>query len=178
MDIDLEFKGFRKLYRLYREIIITEKIDGTNAQILISDDGKVRAGSRNRYIDICDDNYGFAGWVHEHEQELLQLGPGRHFGEWWGRGIQRGYGAVDKYFTLFHSHSIQHKPNCVSIAPVLYKGPFDQEEIDKTLINLRDHGSVISPGFKNPEGIVIYHSQSDHIYKITLDKEDKHKWQM
>lgn len=36
-----EFHEFPKIARYSRPIIITEKIDGTNAQICISDDGKV-----------------------------------------------------------------------------------------------------------------------------------------
>jgi hypothetical protein len=33
-----EFREFSKMARLSREIIITEKIDGTNAQIFIGED--------------------------------------------------------------------------------------------------------------------------------------------
>ena len=80
----MEFKGFPKMARLSREIIVTEKIDGTNAQVFITDDGDVMAGSRTRWIYPGDDNFGFAAWVQEHRDELLTLGPGQHFGEWWG----------------------------------------------------------------------------------------------
>ena len=38
MDFPL-FSQFPKMARLSREIVITEKIDGTNAQVLITDDG-------------------------------------------------------------------------------------------------------------------------------------------
>lgn len=31
----LDFEGFPKMARLSREVVITEKIDGTNAQVLI-----------------------------------------------------------------------------------------------------------------------------------------------
>lgn len=43
-----EFVEFPKMARLSRECIITEKIDGTNSQILITDDGDLFTGSRNR----------------------------------------------------------------------------------------------------------------------------------
>ena len=36
----MEFIKFEKIARLNREIIITEKIDGTNAQICITEDGE------------------------------------------------------------------------------------------------------------------------------------------
>jgi hypothetical protein len=81
---DTEFMGFPKMGRLSRECWVTEKIDGTNAQIYITDDGQMLIGSRTRWITPESDNFGFARWATEHKDELLQLGPGRHFGEWWG----------------------------------------------------------------------------------------------
>ena len=82
MTNKIEFMGFPKMARLSREIIVSEKIDGTNAQVYITEDGTMRAGSRTRWITPEDDNFGFAKWVDAHRDELLTLGPGRHFGEW------------------------------------------------------------------------------------------------
>ena len=82
--MDIEFKEFPKIARLSREIIVTEKIDGTNAQILITEDGQILTGSRTRWITPQDDNFGFAKWVEENKAEILKLGQGQHFGEWWG----------------------------------------------------------------------------------------------
>ena len=47
-----EFKGFSKIPRLNREIIITEKIDGTNGQIYVPEDPTepIFAASRNRWL--------------------------------------------------------------------------------------------------------------------------------
>jgi len=82
----MEFIGFPKIARLSREIIVTEKIDGTNAQIFIGEDGEMRVGSRTRWITPEDDNYGFARWVAANKKELQKLGPGSHFwrvvGKW------------------------------------------------------------------------------------------------
>src|SRR5438552_1079029 len=80
---EIEFNGFPKIPRLSRECVVTEKIDGTNAQILISECGEVFPGSRSRWITKEDDNHGFAKWVYENSVELMRLGIGRHFGEWW-----------------------------------------------------------------------------------------------
>src|SRR3954471_9773147 len=99
---DDDFEPFQKIARLKRNSIITEKIDGTNAVVAIGDDGTFRVGSRTRWITPDDDNYGFAKWAFAHEDELRELGPGRHFGEWWGNGIQRKYGVLDKRFSLFN----------------------------------------------------------------------------
>lgn len=99
-----EFVPFPKIARLSREVVVTEKIDGTNAQVYVSEDGSVMAGSRTKWITPADDNHGFARWVHENAAELAKLGPGSHFGEWWGSGIQRGYGLArgEKRFSLFN----------------------------------------------------------------------------
>lgn len=72
-----EFVEFPKIARLSREIVVTEKIDGTNAQIYIlhrdvltpqtepyviswTDNHVLLAGSRNRYLTPGADNFGFA----------------------------------------------------------------------------------------------------------------------
>ena len=117
------FEEFNKIARLSRECVITEKIDGTNAQVHIvaagtptvgidesyvlarNDAGDIMlAGSRSRYIVPAADNHGWAAWVKAHASELWALGEGRHYGEWWGSGIQRGYGLTkgEKRFSLFN----------------------------------------------------------------------------
>ena len=118
-----EFERFSKVPRLNRDCIITEKIDGTNAQVLIAtsligatitepiwrqiiDDVTemcIWAGSRSRWLNLQSDNMGFAAWVFENGKELLELGAGRHFGEWWGQKIQRNYGLDHKVFSLFNT---------------------------------------------------------------------------
>lgn len=172
------FTPFQSIPRLKRGIVVTEKIDGTNAQIFITEDGRVLAGSRSRWITPDDDNYGFARWVAEHEDELHRLGPGHHFGEWWGQGIQRRYGLEEKRFSLFNTgrwNAENPPPACCHIVPVLYTGDFDTREIDAQLEHLRTNGSVAAPGFMRPEGVVIYHAQSRQLFKVTLDKNDGHK---
>ncbi len=170
-----EFVGFQKIPRLKRGMIITEKIDGTNAQIYINDDcSTVLTGSRNRWITPEDDNVGFARWVSEHREELLQLGPGRHFGEWWGQGIQRRYGLTEKRFSLFNTGRWNNNtppPACCSVVPVLFAGEFTTNNIDDTLSFLRIYGSKAAPGFMKPEGIVVFHPQSKQLFKVTLDDD-------
>ncbi len=119
-----EFQEFGKIARLNREVIVTEKIDGTNGQVHIRlADGSelehgydcqihvdgvphyIRAGSRNRWVAHVggDDNNGFGRWVYQHAHELAALGAGSHFGEWWGQGIQRKYGLTEKRWSLFNT---------------------------------------------------------------------------
>jgi hypothetical protein len=160
-------------------MIVTEKIDGTNAQIHISEDGKVTAGSRSRWITPEDDNFGFAKWVQENADELrVRLGVGSHFGEWWGSGIQRRYDLKEKRFSLFNASRWTYdvRPTCCHAVPVLYSGPFDTAEVDRCLEELHANGSVAAPGFMQPEGVVVFHSASGTLFKKTLDKDDSHKW--
>lgn len=175
----LTFEAFPKISRLSREIIVTEKIDGTNAQIIISDDGlEIGAASRNGLIfpGKQTDNFGFARWVQDNKEDLLTLGPGRHFGEWWGGGIQRGYGRLDKVFSLFNVSKWQMEhPACCSVVPRLYTGDFDTAAIVEVINRLRTFGSCAQPGFMKPEGVVIFHTASSTLFKKTLEKDEKPK---
>ncbi len=174
----MDFEAFDKIPRLKRGCVITEKIDGTNAQIAFADDGTMHIGSRNRWITPDNDNFGFARWCAENEQELRKLGPGRHFGEWWGSGIQRRYNVPDKRFSLFNvgrwGVPSAVLPACVSIVPVLHNGDFSTGAVDGALERLRTEGSVAAPGFMEPEGIVVFHIASQTLYKVTLGN-DGHK---
>lgn len=174
----LEFIAFPKVPRLRRTMSVQEKIDGTNAQVFIDESGVVRAGSRNRWLTSESDNFGFAAWVEAHADELRQLGPGRHYGEWWGSGIQRRYGLSEKRFSLFNAGrwtAESPPPSCCLVVPVLYVGPMSDAAIDACLADLRTNGSKAAPGYMNPEGIVVYHSASRELYKVTLDNDAEPK---
>lgn len=192
----MEFTEFPKLARLSREVIITEKIDGTNASIFIqnesletihnqpdviaiSSDGMytMRAGSRTKWITPgkTTDNYGFATWAVANAEELFKLGEGHHFGEWWGQGIQRGYGLKEKRFSLFNvaRWDGELRPSCCHVVPTLYKFTFDTfHHIDVALSNLKQYGSSAAPGFMNPEGIVVYHVAAGVGFKKTIEKDE------
>lgn len=183
-----EFVPFPKLARLYRAITITEKIDGTNAAVVVvrvqSSDGsdryEVHAQSRKRIITPEQDNFGFARWVAEHADELADgLGEGHHFGEWYGLGIQRNYGLDHKRFALFNTDRWgEERPECCHVVPIICHSTADRlnAEVHTSLSMLRDAGSAASPGFMNPEGIVVFHHASHGLFKVTLDANDEHKW--
>lgn len=174
--ITVPFCEFPKMPRLSREVVVTEKIDGTNAQVHITDDGQVLAGSRSRWITPADDNFGFARWVAEHADELRELGPGSHFGEWWGAGIQRRYGLDHKRFSLFNVDRWgETRPACCHVVPVLWRGVFDTGFIDDAIARLVGGGSVAAPGFMNPEGVVIYHVAGRLGFKKTIHKDEEPK---
>lgn len=192
----MDFCGFPKIARLSREVIVTEKIDGTNAQVYIGADGTILAGSRTRWITPDDDNFGFAAWVAGHREELLTLGPGRHFGEWWGRGIQRHYGAPDRRWSLFNTvrwalpgsdpqpiptgdpRVVKMQdvlPPCCSLVPVLWRGNFDDLNVTSLMVELAATGSRAWLGFPKPEGIVLFHVAGGVAFKKTLDRDDEPK---
>ena len=169
-----DFKPWPKIPRLNREITISEKIDGTNSCVFISDDlEQVAAQSRTKWISSKDDNYGFARWVEENREELIRLGPGYHYGEFWGRGINRKYGLEERRFSLFNTHRwTESRPACCGVVPVLYKGLFDHEIIKGILASLVINGSVAAPGFMKPEGVVIFHHAADQYFKILAEGDE------
>lgn len=174
----MDFVGFPKVARLQREIIITEKIDGTNGQIYITKDGDMYVASRTRWISPADDNHGFAAWARANENELLKLGPGRHFGEWWGKGINRGYGMQEKRFSLFNVvrwFNNPELPYCCDVVPTLYRGKFNPGEIDGCIMTLKSTGSRAAPGYMDPEGIVVFHVPGNVMFKQTIKNDDKPK---
>jgi len=181
--VPVEFVEFRKIPRLSRECVITEKIDGTNAQIHIDESGTfIKVGSRSRWLTFEEDNYGFYKWAMENREELLLLGPGRHFGEWWGGGIQRGYGLPkgEKRFSLFNTsrwNADTPPPSCCSVVPVLYRGEFDTRAVLCSIEALRAYGSFAAPGFMRPEGVVVYHVAANQYFKKTLEKDEAPKGQ-
>jgi len=185
----MEFKEFPKMARLNRECLITEKIDGTNACVVISDDGQVAGQSRNQLlIDGKSDAFGFALWVQRNEQRLRDLlGPGHHFGEWWGSGIQRGYAVpsdgpqgrkkglalfnVDRWAEVVKSADWPE----LTTVPLLYRGLFRTEVIERCLTNLAIQGSQAAPGFMRPEGVVVFHLAANIGFKATIEKDDEPK---
>lgn len=182
-----KFVEFPKIARLRRECVITEKLDGTNAAVHIVqgepdtpnfvarvDGFTLYAQSRNRFIVPGSDNYGFAAWVRDNASELVKLGPGCHFGEWWGKGVQRGYGLMERRFSLFNTARWKpdNLPACCHVVPVLYAGKFSTDVVESVLDELRKNGSWAAPGFKSPEGVVVYLPAARQLFKVTLEHDD------
>lgn len=176
----MDFLEFPKIARLTRECTITEKIDGTNGSLYIGEDGTFLTGSRTRWITPEEDNYGFSRWAHEHKEELMALGVGHHFGEWWGSGCQRGYDLPkgEKRFSLFNTkkwNKNPDKPLCCHVVPIIYEGLFDTGVAQSCIDGLKMNGSKASPGFMKPEGIVIWHKAAQIYFKKTIEKDDEYK---
>jgi len=181
------FKPWPKTPRLENETYhITEKIDGTNACIIIQPylyekeqdciwtdmEHSVYAQSRTKLIKPSDDNYGFANWAQRKAEQLIKdLGVGYHFGEWWGQGIQRNYGLTEKRFSLFNptkQSSICHNvPLLMSLNEEHYQ---NTDWKDALYAEFQEFGSVASPGFMKPEGLVVYAEKAKAYWKVIFDK--------
>jgi hypothetical protein len=189
------FIPFQKIPRLKRGCIITEKIDGTNAQVVVRSTAELRpdedvpwhanvvvkdgqswmvsAGSRTRWISPDNDNFGFAAWVKQNAEKLVDLGPGQHFGEWWGVGIQRGYGLHERRFSLFNSGRWSNeRPACCHVVPTLYEGEFSTNTVDVFIRDLRESGSRAAPSFMRPEGIIVFMTAARHLYKVLAENDE------
>lgn len=166
----MEFKEWPKIPRIENEeYFFTEKIDGTNACIAFDEAGNYICQSRSRIITPEDDNFGFARWCQDNIDDLRKLGEGYHYGEWWGLGIQRGYGQDRKRFSLFNTarwnKDNPNKPQCCDVVPTVHA---------KTLQEARDllveRGSLAAPGFMNVEGIVLFSRITRQYYKSIINK--------
>lgn len=203
----MEFKAFEKISKFTGiNMTITQKIHGTNAQIIIvpvndfspKDQSEVDAvnadimspfvwvegklyqleiGSRTRFIVPGDDNYGFARFVRENKVEIVaKLGPGTHFGEWAGPGINSGEGLKEKMFVLFNHYRFPPErplPKNCTVVPILYTGPYSDQAVRDVLLDLKTNGSKLSPGFMRPEGVVI--EVAGKRYKKVFEPEET-KW--
>lgn len=199
---EAQFESWPKIPRHGKGgVIITEKLDGTNAQVNIvraadvpdtslkamalhtfsdgTDVYSIFAGSRKRYITPDDDNFGFARWVVENSKDLESLGHGRHFGEWYGMGIQRTYGLAEKRFALFNTARWNPdnptRPECCEVVPVLYAGELRSDTVDNAMYDLMMYGSTAVPEWDKPEGIVTYNTMTRHLTKLTFEHE-RGKW--
>lgn len=212
----IEFQAWPKTPRLSNGgVTVTEKIDGTNACVIImpvdidapgyqkdpmtalggwqeNNNHLVGAQSRKRLIRPNalggPDNAGFAAWVWSHANELVDLlGPGRHFGEWWGQGIQRRYGMDHKVFSLFNEYKWNKiaeqredwRPRAqaihMDIVPLLYQGRFSDVAIEDTLSVLREHGSFAplkwGKSGQKAEGVII-RLPGGQLFKAFVEDDD------
>lgn len=142
------------------------------------------AGSRNRWLTPGNDNFTFARWVFANRYTLIEdLQVGRHYGEWYGQGIQRTYGLAEKRFMLFNTKrhdGKEFKTPQLETSTVLWEGnmkdlmhTFNGYNFMSIILGaLENDGSKHVPGFMKPEGVVIYHHAANKLFKITLENDE------
>lgn len=104
-----------------------------------------------------------------------------------GLGIQRGYEIGEKRFSLFNAPRWQDSISylfpttpvkALRTVPMLYAGPVDWEQPAKVRETL-SKGSVAAPNFKGAaEGMVMYLREANTSYKILLENDELHKWEV
>jgi len=214
------FEPFPKVPRLNRKVVITEKIDGTNASVWITNSDEldhpdpsvvsivdtntgpmmIRAGSRKRFVtpNSADnkqaDNFGFAAWVRDNAEELVKLGEGVHYGEWWSKGIQRGYGLNHRRFSLFntarwanvhnnnngkgmYSTKQQLAPECCHVVPTLGNASTITAPYIKVLYEDLENTGSVATGYNGAkaEGIMLYHTAANQMFKMTYEYDETGK---
>lgn len=179
------FPSIERLENIY--CVISEKIDGTNGLIEINETN-VRFGSRNRYISFSDDNAGFANFFRHYEARFEDVAkdiitkepessdesyPLRIYGEWFGCGIQRGYGLKDKFFmpfSFFYGEKlIEYQVPNVITPNIMYTGKFSMEVVNTCMQQLKLNGSGVVKDYKQPEGIVIFFPKYNFRLKETFN---------
>jgi hypothetical protein len=174
LNLVSNWQPYRKTPRLYEDMIVTEKIDGTNACIETRDGEVVGTFSRNRRCTLNEDNHGFAAWVDERLDLLAEVLPdGLHYGEFWGSGIGRGYDLDHKRFSLFAVDRYDPRIEVVEglyTVPVLLRHTFSTTSIMFTCNKLRAEGSTAAPGYPRPEGVCVFHTKSRTTFKVPFDK--------
>lgn len=170
----MEFKSFPSIPRLSKDMIVTEKLDWTNACIVIDAEWNISAQSRNNIITPDKDNYWFARWVENNKEQLKKLWEWYHYWEWWWNWIQRWYWMKEKKFSLFFYRWVWEIPSIVSIVPTIYEWPFCTKKIDEIMEEMRIHWSYATK-FMNPEWIIIFHKWANMVFKKTIEW-DEWKW--
>lgn len=189
-----KFPKFPKIPRWDSEVVLTEKIDGENGLVaikgsndfwpngrtwpprtcMLSNGTEVAAGSRKRWLNPESDHFGFAQWVWDNADELSTMGPGLHYGEWYGKGIQRSYNLPERRFMLFNVAKWaddELRPKCCEVATVIAR--CQASDLNDMLLmaveTMIGHGSAHVPGYNRPEGIVLYHTNGHNLYKVVFD---------
>lgn len=204
------FEKFSKIRRIDGlKMWVTEKINGTNGQILVDDEAVqiLCVGSRGRPIlpDVpaarhpvtgrtvrddagkpvipkqVRDNFGFACQVYQDEEWVAEaLGPGRHYGEWAGPGIQKNpLDLPTRLFFLFSRSDRYDTDGLVFIdwlrlVPELYEGPLDFDQVEMIMDDLLEQGTYVAdagPDARAPEGVVV--ATLDQRFKFTPDPRPK-----
>lgn len=146
-----------------------------------------------------DDNYGFAKWVYDNAGVLMDtLGYGYHYGEWFGEGIQKNpLGIEGKRFALFHATKYTedngyelNKVDGLETVPLLFHGQAQFDTLAETIHGLSAFGSRVQ-GAKthwdegltmdvaaDAEGVIVWHKETQQKYKILLEDDAFHKWEV
>jgi hypothetical protein len=160
----------------------TCKLHGSNAGIVLKENGQIIPQSRNRVLSVGDDNFGFAAFV-EKNRELLEVLLNELcmeefdytlYGEWCGGNIQPKVALekLDKHFVIFtvYSHHDQWMFPSYTLDVNGYK--VDYARLNAAGIyfihQIPSHEIVVD--FNRPEDVV------DQLSELTLAVERECPW--
>ena len=202
----MDFKKYMHLERYGNDAVdgieaginyIFPKLDGTNAQVWMDEDGNIRAGSRNRTLTLDNDNAGFYNWVVQQAnlKEFFEEFPDyRLYGEWlvphslktyredaWRKfyifDVESPYGnkQYEDYQPMLDKHGLDY------LAPlaIIKNGSYEQYQrcLEKNVFLIQDgqgigEGIVIKNyGFVNKFGDQIWAKMISNAFKEVHHKE-------
>jgi len=146
----------------------TVKLHGTNSAVVMEDD-EMWVQSRENIIDPAKDNAGFAMFVHSKKNVFEKLfdvinlpdNPVVIFGEWCGKGIQKGM-------------AISELPKMFVVFNIAYANINDQEMIEKTWLSKEKIIKIMST-INEPEIKCIF--DFPHWY-LDIDFNKPHEYQI
>ncbi|MGE6629631.1 RNA ligase family protein [Bacillus sp. NPDC077027] len=162
-------------------IIITEKIDCSNASFSLDEKGALQAFSRNVQLDEQNNLNGFYQWVHENINPNDLASEYIYFGEWLGTPHKVHYPQHEKQFFLFDVWDKVEKEYItfwevkweakhlqVNIVPVFYGGEFISYEHIESFVGLTALGGKIGE-IESGEGIVVKNYRNQGFAKLVCE---------
>lgn len=163
----------------YGTVMVTEKIDGTPAVLVIEEEPGGRQvhsalEGRAAALDSTTD------WFYANQRKLIRLlAPGVYDAAWVG-AEGRDYGLEDPGLVILDPAGYDpNEPNKydgiegLRHAPVLYYGPVKpengQDPIEEALRRLKFAGSALAPGYKHPAGVIVTMLESGVNFSVDLD---------
>jgi len=149
----------------------TVKSHGTNAGVVFAPDGSYHIQSRKNVITVMKDNAGFAAFAEKNieafktfnetmrqENPYLEKETLAFFGEWAGKGVQKGVGIanLDKFFVMFGvkvKEVLDENKEVVKDACYLHQEVWENiKNEDSRIFNVNDFKSWdIEIDFMNPK---------------------------
>jgi len=174
----MEFRKYQHIGRLGTSetegildgmVWVFPKIDGTNSQLWMSEDGMLHGGSRNRELSLMDDNAGFFNWAvgDKAVHNFFLFNPDlKLFGEWlcphtlrtyredaWRKfyifdvvRFDEGYLSYDEYQPLIELYGLDYIPPICKVA---------NPTIERIQSQLERNSYLIQDGKGIGEGIIV-----------------------
>lgn len=163
------------------QIVVTEKIDCSNASFTLDEQGDLQVFSRNVLLDDSNSLNGFYQWVHENIETKHLMANHVYFGEWLGNPHKVQYAGHEKQFFLFDVYSnnvelylpftlVEDEARIlkINLVPVFYRGEFISFEHLEGFVGMTALGGKIGD-HDSGEGIVVKNFSNQGFAKMVTD---------